>query len=244
MAFFQDPNQRQPFLRVPVSVLILLLILTAIYAVQAYSPTITAANIIARFAFYPARYSSAFLHAHGYDPGSLLDRAIPFVSYIFLHGSWMHLAINCAWLLTFGAIVARRFGPLLFYVFFLVCGVAGAFTHLATNWGSAEPVVGASAAIAGLMAAGFRLINYPYSPGARPGAMAPLLSPQILLWSALATAIFVVFGITGLGTGPGPQVIAWQAHVGGFFAGLLLAGPFLALRHRMAGQVELTDPPA
>src|ERR1700734_1251494 len=141
MAFFQDPNQRQPFLRVPASVLILLLILVAIYVIEDYAPLPTANYIFGHFAFFPAAYSSAFLNAHHADPGSLGGRAIPFVSYIFLHGSWTHLAINCAWLLTFGAIVARRFGPLLFYVFFLVCGVAGAVTPLATNWGSSAAVV-------------------------------------------------------------------------------------------------------
>ena len=60
------------------------------------------------------------------DPGTVWERAIPFVSYMGLHASWTHLVINCLWLLAFGPVVARRFGSVLFLVFFLVCGVAGA----------------------------------------------------------------------------------------------------------------------
>jgi membrane associated rhomboid family serine protease len=244
MAFFQDPNQRQPFLRVPAVVLFLIAALIGVYLMQIYVIAPPGSGIVDEYAFIPALYSRHFMSAHYLPPKSFFNLAIRFVSYIFLHGSWTHLMINGVWLLPFVAIVARRFGALLFLVFFLICGAAAAAAFLASKWGVAEPVIGASGAIAGLMAAGFRLIDYPYSPGTRPGAMAPLLSPQVLLWTALTVAIFVVFGITGFGTGPGPQVIAWQAHIGGFFAGLLLAGPFMALRHRMVGQVELADPPA
>jgi membrane associated rhomboid family serine protease len=57
--------------------------------------------------------------------------------------------------------------------------------------------------------------------------MAPLLSRQILLMSAVWAVINVVAGVTGLGTGgSGVQLIAWQAHLGGYAAGLLLAGLF------------------
>lgn len=235
MAFFQELRERQPFMRVPLSVLLLIAVLMAVYAVQAFAPMPTANTIITSFAFYPARYSSSFLHAHGYDPGSLLDRAIPFVSYMFLHGSWTHLLINCVWLLPFGSIVARRFGAPIFLLFFIVCGVAGALSFLASNWGQPMPVVGASAAISGLMAAAFRMLPNPNSPDVRPEPLAPIFSQQILVWSALWAVLNIVAGVTGLGAGPGPHLIAWQAHLGGYAAGLLLAGPFLGLQRRIAG---------
>jgi membrane associated rhomboid family serine protease len=144
--------------------------------------------------------------------------------------------LNCVWLVPFGAIVARRFGGLLFFLFFLVCGIAGAATYLAFNWGSSDPVVGASGAISGLMAAGFRILRYPFVPESTDGPLEPLFSSRIILASAIWVAINVVAGVTGLGAGPGPQVIAWQAHLGGYAAGLLLAGPFLALRNWMMGE--------
>jgi membrane associated rhomboid family serine protease len=235
MTSVQDSAQPQPFLRVPVSVLGLLAVLAIVYAAEALAPPHTHDVIIGRFAFYPARYSAHFINTHAYDPGSLIDRAVAFVSYIFLHGSLTHLLINSIWLLPFGAIVARRFGGLLFLAFFLVCGVASAATYLAFNWGSADPVVGASGAISGLMAAGFRILRYPPVPDDAIGSLEPIFSSRILLWSAVWVVINIIAGVTGLGAGPGPQVIAWEAHLGGYAAGLLLAGPFVSLRNWMAG---------
>src|ERR1700733_15165084 len=210
MAVSEGSEQPQPFLRMPVSVLGLLAALAIAYAAEALAPPQTYLAIIGRFAFYPSRYSAHFINTHSYDPGSLLDRAVPFVSYIFLHGSLTHLLINCVWLVPFGAIVARRFGGLLFFLFFLVCGIAGAATYLAFNWGSNAPVVGASGAISGLMAVGFRILRYPFVPESTDGPLEPIFSSRIILGSALWVAINIVAGVTGLGAGPGPQGIAWQ----------------------------------
>src|SRR5271165_106731 len=157
MAFLQDPA-RGPVLRVPAAALGLLVVLIAAHVARVMAPDIAQRAIIANYAFWPARYSHAFLAAHGNQSQTLWERAIPFVSYIFLHGNFTHLAINCIWLLPFGAITARRFGALAFFAFFLLCGAIGITVHLAFHWGSTDPVVGASAAISGLMAAGFRLM--------------------------------------------------------------------------------------
>jgi len=225
MALTHGPS-REPFLNVPFVLVALIAVIVAAYGAYAFAPTHIEQEITTRFAFYPARYSPAYLHAYGYNPGSLLDRAIPFVSYIFLHANVTHLAVNMVWLLAFGAIVARRFGALLFLLFFLLCGIGGAATHLAFNWGSDSPVVGASAAISGLMAAAFRMMGFTdRSPTGRPG-LAPLFSQRVLLWSAVWAMVNVVAGLTGLGAGPGVQLIAWQAHLGGYFTGLFLATAF------------------
>jgi membrane associated rhomboid family serine protease len=173
------------------------------------------------YGFVPARYSRAYLESHALNPGNLLERALPFVTYMFLHANWAHVLLNCVWLLAFGPVVARRFGTLRFMLFFLLCGIAGAAVHLALNWGSDAPVVGASAAVSGLMAAAFRMIA-PTSPRRR---IADILSPRILLWSAIWVVVNVVAGLTGLGAGR-LEVVAWQAHIGGYAGGLLLTGPF------------------
>ena len=179
------------------------------------------------YGFVPARYSSAFLASHTYDPGNLFERALPFVTYIFLHGSFMHVAINSVWLLAFGPVVARRFGSLLFLLFFLLCGIAGAAVHLACDWGSTAPVIGASAAVSGLMAAAFRML--PLSPEGEKVALAPIFSARILVWTAIWTLVNVFAGVTGFGTGGEVELVAWQAHLGGYAAGLFLAGPFDSL---------------
>ena len=170
------------------------------------------------------------------NPGTLWERIVPFLSYMGLHGSWMHLIINCLWLLAFGPIVARRFGAMLFLFFFFACGVAAALCYLALNWGSPVPVVGASGAISGLMAAAIRML-----PGQAPWAaqgeapLAPLLSRQILPFSAIWAAVNLVTAMTGLGVGGESGLIAWQAHLGGFLTGLVLSGPVDRLRPRNVG---------
>jgi membrane associated rhomboid family serine protease len=232
MAFFQEP-ERQPFLRVPAVTAGLILALIVAHLVRVLAPAQQSDAIIANYAFYPARYSHAFLAGHGVNPGSLWDRAVPFVSYIFLHANFTHLAINCVWLLPFGSIVARRFGALFFLAFFLVCGVAGAVAHLATNWGSPQYTIGASAAVSGLMAAGFRIVALieardikGFSAAVLQKPLAPIFSSRILIWSAVWIVLNVIAGLTGLGAGPGAGLIAWQAHIGGYLTGLVLAGPF------------------
>jgi membrane associated rhomboid family serine protease len=230
MAFFQDPA-RQPFLRVPAVVVWLIALLVGIHALIATLLAPHANEIYATYGFIPARYSPAFLARPGNNPGGLLNQVLPFVTYNFLHGSWSHVLINSVWLLAFGPAVARRFGTPLFLVFFLLCGLAGAAAHLAANWGSQAPVIGASAAISGLMGAGFRMLPFG-PPQSETAPLAPILSTRILVWSAIWLLINVIAGLTGLGAGGGVNVIAWVAHMGGYFAGLLLAGPADALARR------------
>ena len=247
MAFFHEA-ERQPFVRVPAVVVGLIVVLIAVHVAFTMAPPLVQDSIIKTYAFYPARYSHAFLVAHNVAPETFRARAIPFISYIFLHGSYTHLFLNCVWLLPFGAIVSRRLGSMTFLLFFLVCGAAGAAAHLVTNWGANEATVGASGAIAGVMAMTFRIVALIEAPDLQSYAaavsgdirlhrpLAPILSSRILVWTAIWLAINLLVGVTGLGgvPGSGPQLIAWQAHMGGYLAGLLLAGPFDALGYRLS----------
>ncbi len=240
MAFLQSQSPRQPIFRAPSVVLWLIAGLAAAHAARMALPPARSADMIYQYALVPARYSHAFVSSQtdlmASWPGTVLERAVPFFSYMALHGGWTHLVINCLWLLAFGPVVARRLGTGLFLAFFLVCGLAGALTYLAFNWGSALPVVGASGAISGLMAAGLRMLpgQAPWtSPDQAP--LAPIFSRQILLFAGVWAGINLLAGLTGLGMGGESGLVAWQAHLGGFLAGLLLCGPFDALRPRIVG---------
>lgn len=236
MAFLQSAPPRQPIFRSPAVVLWLIAGLAALHLARISRPEGQADALVYEFGLYPLRYSHAFLESHMANPGTLWERALPFVSYMGLHGSWTHLIINCLWLLAFGPIVARRFGSVLFLLFFVVCGLAAAIFYLALNWGSPVPVVGASGAISGLMAAALRML-----PGQAPwvtqseAPLAPLLSRQILVFTAIWAAINLMTAVTGLGVGGEGALVAWQAHLGGFLAGLLLCAPFDSLRPRSVG---------
>jgi membrane associated rhomboid family serine protease len=236
MAFLQSAPPRQPIFRSPAVVLWLIGGLAALHLARISRPAYQADALVYEYGLYPLRYSHAFLESHMANPGTLWERAVPFVSYLGLHGSWTHLIINCLWLFAFGPIVARRFGSVLFLFFFLVCGLVAAAFYLALNWASPVPVVGASGAISGLMAAAVRML-----PGQAPwvtqseAPLAPLLSRQILVFTALWTAINLMTAVTGFGVGGEGGLVAWQAHLGGFLAGLLLCAPFDSLRPRSVG---------
>ena len=164
------------------------------------------------------------------DDGSL--KPWTFVTYAFLHGSWPHVALNSLWLLAFGSPVARRFGDLRFLLFFLVCAVAGAIAHALVHSTGVIPMVGASGAISGAMAAAMRFALRSDVPlvvlRADPGVVDRL--PALPLMQALADRRVLVFLVVWFGTNlifglvPGltEGTVAWEAHVGGFLAGLLL----------------------
>lgn len=227
MAFLSDPRSRQPAISAPAVVLLLIALLIGIELSREYLWLGASRAIFAEYGLLPAIYSNTWLAAHGFQPVPWFDRAIPFVSYIFLHGGLAHVLINSVWLLAFGSVVARRLGTPLFLLFFLTCGILAAATHLACNWGSAAPVVGASGAISGLMAAGIRMIDRA-APLGRPGdhPLAPILSRTVVSFTIFWVLANVLAGITGFGAGGGPQMIAWQAHLGGYAAGLFLIGLF------------------
>jgi len=225
MAFFQETRPaREPFLRAPASVLILIGLLVAAHLWRIFGSEPMA--ILERYALDPAVYSNA-LHASGASHPSLWALLIPPFSHMFLHASLTHLGFNCIWLLVFGSVVGRRFGAVGFYLFFIVCGLAGAAAFVLMDWGDSAGAIGASGAISGLMGAGIRMLRLrePWLQGATL-PLVPLNSNQVLLYSVLWLIVNFAMGIIGIGPTGEAESIAWQAHVGGYLAGLLLAGPF------------------
>ena len=233
MAFLVPQAPRQPIFQVPAVVPGLIAVLAAAHAARALATPEKNAEWVVRFAFIPARYDAAWLAANHINPGSWWEQALPFVTYMGLHNDLLHLGINSLWLFAFAPVVARRYGTALFLLFFLLCGIAGAAAHLALNWGSPNPVIGASGAISGLMAAGVRLLPT-LRPGPDGGAPLPILSRQFLVFALVWMGMNVIVGVTGLGMGGETALIAWQAHLGGFLAGMVLAVPFDRLRPQAA----------
>lgn len=231
MAFFVEGKPgHQPFLRAPASVLSLIAVLLAAHVIRVLAPTAVSERILNDYALDPARYSS--VHS------SWLDKLIPLFSHMLLHANAAHIAVNCVWLLAFGPVVARRFGGVPFVMFFVLCGVAGALFFVVLNWGSDVGVIGASGAISGLMGSAIRMIRLrqPYLNVATLPLL-PVTSPQVLGFSGVWLAINLVTGITGIGAGGQIEPVAWQAHMGGYLAGLILAGvfePFFGLATRQS----------
>ncbi len=156
------------------------------------------------------------------------------LTYGFLHGSWMHVVSNAVWLAAFGSPVARRLGPGRFVNLMALSTIAGALLHWWTRDLDIQPLVGASAGISGLTAAAIRFV---FAPGLRFGALGDdavvrsiPAEPLGRLWRNSRALLFVVFWfVTNILFGAGlvpifgeGASIAWQAHIGGFLAGLLL----------------------
>jgi len=231
MVFFQDmQRERQPFLNAPATVLWLIGLLLAAHFARVWAPPPWPDTVLFQYAFIPARYTSAAL-ALGLPPANLFELIINFVSYMFLHGNFLHVALNSLWLLAFGPIVALRLKPAKFLLFFFFCGIVSAAAHMAVYWGAAEEVVGASGGVSGLLAAAIRLMyGHLYYRGdpqvAAPAPLAPILSKPILGFTALWIVTNVIGGVTGLGLVDDTTAVAWVAHLGGYFAGLFAIGVF------------------
>lgn len=159
------------------------------------------------------------------------------LTYALLHGSWAHLGFNCVWLVAFGSAVARRFSSSRFILLLVVAALAGALAQYAANITSFQLVLGASAAVSGAMGAAVRFVFRPAGDPAmifdRARMNEAFRGPALTLretFTTKAALVFIVFwfatnllfgfipSLGGIGDGP----IAWQAHIGGFLAGLLL----------------------
>jgi len=235
-----EPNFREPIFNVPLVVIATVGVLVLVHAFRMFVLTDEEdVNFLLTFAFIPARYGTD-TGVVGAFPGGFAADLWTFFTYAFIHADLMHLGLNLAWLIPFGTALGRRFGAWRYIVFMLVMAAIGALTHLLTHLGEMEPMIGASAAISGAMAAAMRFVFQPDGPVAHwrersdtayrvPAASlaATLRDPRFLLFLGVWLALNALFGLgtISFGTAAG-QEIAWQAHVGGFFAGLLLFDAF------------------
>jgi membrane associated rhomboid family serine protease len=137
------------------------------------------------------------------------------VTYMFLHGDWMHLIGNMLFLWVFGDNVEDAMGSIRFLLFYLLVGVAGGLAHAYANIDSGAPLIGASGATAGVI--GAYIMLYPrVKMWSLVFMRLPLKLPAYWVIGAwIATQFFFIFMGVEDGT-------AWFAHIGGLVAGLLL----------------------
>lgn len=165
----------------------------------------------------------AFVYAWSFIPSRFLSNPIAGVitlfSSMFLHAGWMHLGGNMLYLLIFGDNVEDRFGHFKFLVFYVLSGLAAGLAQYAISMNSQYPMLGASGAIAGVLAAYLLLF-----PGRR---VRVLLAVWVVnLPALLVIGVWIVIQlVSGMGTLSGAAEsggVAYMAHIGGFVAGLVL----------------------
>lgn len=221
------PKKNPPIFNLPGVVVVLILLLLAIHFVRMNFLSERADYlVIAAFAFIPASYGDLatllpFPNSGWWSP----------LTYSLLHGDWMHIGMNCLWMAAFGTPVARRLGWQRFLGLTIIATIAGAGLHYVFYAGDMVPVVGASGAVSGHMGAAARFVFNNRSERMGPGfkhdgpALGLLQSfsnRQFLVFFVIWMVLNVLFG-SGVVSLAGQDVeIAWQAHIGGFIAGLLL----------------------
>jgi membrane associated rhomboid family serine protease len=223
MAFVPDRRaSRQPLLNAPPVVLGLIILLLALHAIRTALPGDLPDLTVMQFGFVPARY--AFVAMHGLQLPELPVLILPPFTYMLLHADFTHVGVNSLWLLVFGPAVARRLKSARFLLFFVLCGLAAASLHLAVYWDSRAAVIGASGAISGLMGAGIRILYGHLFE--RPDALAPVYSRPILMFTLVWVAVNIISGVFRIGVTGDVALIAWVAHLGGYFTGLFTIGLF------------------
>ncbi len=201
------PSQpsREPIFKAPPAALLLAASIPGFYCLQILMPDQGMA-----YAFRPVS-----LVEGGWWPGVATS--------MILHGGWPHALINAAFALAFAPPVARLFsgprGALVFFAYYIVCGLVGTLGYGLVHLGSDAPMIGASGAVTGLLGGAVRLI------GARNGPT-PLKDRRVVGATVMILALNAATGLIGLSPGMGAANIAWEAHVFGYMAGLLLIGPF------------------
>lgn len=180
------------------------------------------------FGLVPARYSHpAWAEQFGFP----IDTYWPFLTSIFLHGGWLHIISNMWILFLFGDNVEDRLGHARFLFFYTLSGIAANLVHFAANHDSQFPVIGASGAIAGIMAAYLRLF-----PLARIVTLFPIffipyfLELPAFIFMGLWFVMQLLSGAASLASSTGGAGIAWWAHIGGFAVGFFLIRPLCRSR--------------
>lgn len=169
-------------------------------------------------------------------PSSVLYAPWRLISYSFLHDSWEHLIFNLAWLVIFGSTVARHLGSARFFFFFIFCAISAGVVYTVFNFGNGFPAVGASGAVFGLFGAFMRFLFPSKGDGL---ATQPQSLKRALQNRQTCTIVAVVIGIdvlfAAVGGIFGNDIIAWEAHIGGFIAGFVCFGWFALPSHSTSG---------
>ena len=215
----------QPSARPPVVTVLLIIANVLVFLFQVSLDPFSRNHMMTVFGLIPDQWGQA---------------PLTMLTYMFLHGGWLHLIGNCWFLWIYGDNVEDILGHWRFLFFYIGCGVAAAFLQIASTPYSRVPMVGASGAIAGVM--GAYLVKFPH-------ARILTLVPIFVFFTTIEVPAFLMLLywffiqiVSGIGSIGYSQVsgggVAWFAHIGGFVAGLALIW-LLPTRQRFSARSDL-----
>ena len=228
------PPAREPVFLLPGGVTALVGVLVVVHLAATLALNLEGQmQLVFWFAFQPLRIVAGMD-----DPGLAVPLLWTPFSHALLHASWEHLLVNVAWLAIFATPVARRYGAGPMAAIFFISAAVGAAMFAATTLYAGSYLIGASGGVAGLTGAAVRFIFQPVLVSQHPETGERLVLGRrlatfgdlmrdnrarffILIWVVLNAAVPLLPLVTGM-----QMSVAWQAHLGGFFAGLLIVGLF------------------
>ena len=220
-----------PTRRLPVVTIVLIAVNAAVFAFSLLLPRagLTLAGFFSRAGLVPYELANRV----DIPPSDLVPWwATPLTS-MFMHGGWLHIVFNMLFLWIFGNNVEDLMGRARFVAFYLLCGLAAAFTQVAVNVDSTTVVIGASGAVAGVL--GAYIVTW---PRARVVTLFVLVFffpvVQLPAWVLLGIW-FLLQAVQGAVSLGGEADVAYFAHLGGFAAGMVLIWAFAAGRRRGRG---------
>ena len=202
----QRPQQRRPFrppMRISINPLLVLVVINVVFYI---------ATMIAPSAWYPIGngamiYTDRISYTLGFSPTLLAEHPWTFITYMFIHGGFMHVLFNMFALFIFGQTLRRFIGDNTFLLVYFVGGLGASVLYWVINSGDPSLMIGASGAVYAIAGALVMLV--------------PRM--RIALWGIIPMPLWV-FVVIFLGIlsipGVAPSGIAWEAHLGGLATGL------------------------
>jgi membrane associated rhomboid family serine protease len=181
----------------------------AIYVVQDAASDSTSTWLLVNFALFPVAVTGDAV------TGGFMPPTLSLVTYMFLHGGWMHVLLNMLFLWVFADNIEDALGRGRFLAFYLLCGIAGGAAHMLAAPQSNVPLVGASGAIAGVIAAYLMIRPCAKITVLLFGFIPFRLASYWVLGFWILSQAWHVFSLEKSDT-------AWWAHVGGLIAGAIL----------------------
>lgn len=191
--------------------------------------SLIAASIFVFFLQFTAANPDAFILQYALIPANIdvanFATLYPFVTAMFLHGGFLHIASNMLFLWVFGDNVEAHFGWFFFLPIYFISGIVGNVLQYVLSSQSAIPMLGASGAVAGMLGAYYVLF-----PHSRIKTLIPFFGFFSVVEIPAGFMLgywFVLQLLSGAISLPmmGSETggIAFFAHIGGFAAGVLFA---------------------